>query len=177
MKKDLWQRAEELFHNALEHPPEARQAFLDEACGENAELRHQVEILISEDEQAGSFLDKPALANITASLDGSVGMIGKTISHYKIVEKIGQGGMGIVYLANDTLLGRKVAVKFLPDSLKQDETARKRFEREARSAAALDHPFICAIHDVGESEGKSFIVMEYLEGRTLGDKLTQGALT
>jgi serine/threonine protein kinase len=103
-------------------------------------------------------------------------MIGKGVSHYKIVEKIGQGGMGVVYLAHDALLDRKVAVKFLPDSLKQDETARKRFVREARSAAALDHPFICAIHEVGEAEGKSFIVMEYLEGQTHRDRLQQGAV-
>jgi predicted Ser/Thr protein kinase len=103
-------------------------------------------------------------------------MIGKTISHYEIVEKIGQGGMGIVYLAHDTSLDRKVAIKFLPDSLGQDEVARKRFDREARSAAALDHPFICAIHEVGEAEAKNFIVMEYLEGQTLKDRLAQGAV-
>jgi eukaryotic-like serine/threonine-protein kinase len=103
-------------------------------------------------------------------------MIGKTISHYKIIEKIGQGGMGIVVLAHDTLLDRKVAIKFLPDSLSQDETARKRFVREARSAAAIDHPFICAIHEVGEAEGKGFIVMEYLEGQTLRDRLAQGLI-
>ncbi len=103
-------------------------------------------------------------------------MIGKTFGHYRIVKQIGQGGMGVVYLAHDTLLDRKVAVKFLPDSLKQDETARKRFDREARSAAALDHPFICAIHEVGEAEGKSFIVMEHLEGQTLRDRLAQGSI-
>jgi eukaryotic-like serine/threonine-protein kinase len=103
-------------------------------------------------------------------------MIGKTLAHYEITSKIGEGGMGIVYLAHDTSLDRQVAVKFLPDSLKQDETARKRFVREARSAAALDHPFICAIHEVGEAEGKSFIVMEYLEGQTLRERLTQGAV-
>jgi eukaryotic-like serine/threonine-protein kinase len=103
-------------------------------------------------------------------------MIGKTFGHYRIVEKIGQGGMGEVFLAHDTSLDRKIAVKFLPDSLKQDETARKRFVREARSAAALDHPFICAIHEVGESEGKSFIVMEYLEGQTLRDRLARGTV-
>jgi serine/threonine protein kinase len=103
-------------------------------------------------------------------------MIGKVLSHYKIIEKIRQGGMGIVFLAHDTLLDRKVALKFLPEFLEQDETARKRFIREARSAAALDYPYICSIHDVGEAEGKSFIVMEYLEGQTLRDRLLQGTV-
>ena len=85
-------------------------------------------------------------------------MIGKQIAHYQVIEKIGQGGMGVVYLAQDTSLNRKVAIKFLPESVSQDETARKRFVREARSAAALDHPYICSIHEVGEAEGKNFIV-------------------
>lgn len=102
-------------------------------------------------------------------------MIGKALGRYTITSKLGEGGMGIVYLAHDTSLDRKVAIKFLPEVLKQDETARKRFDREARSAAALDHPFICAIHEIGEVEGKSFIVMEYLEGQTLNDRLAQGA--
>ena len=84
--------------------------------------------------------------------------------------------MGIVYLAHDASLDRRVAIKFLPDSVREDETAHKRFIREARSAAALDHPFICAIHEVGEAEGKSFIVMEYLEGQTLRDRLAQGSV-
>jgi tRNA A-37 threonylcarbamoyl transferase component Bud32 len=103
-------------------------------------------------------------------------MIGKTLAHYEITSKLGEGGMGVVYLAHDTSLDRKVAIKFLPESLNQDETARKRFVREARSAAALDHPFICAIHEVGEAEGKSYIVMEYLEGQTLRDGLAHGAI-
>ena len=103
-------------------------------------------------------------------------MIGETISHYKILKKTGQGGMGEVYLAYDTSLDRKVAIKILPESFQQDETARKRFLREARSAAALDHPFICNIHEVFEFEGKDFIVMEYVEGETLKERLGQGPI-
>jgi len=103
-------------------------------------------------------------------------VVGKTISHYRILEKIGQGGMGEVYLAQDTSLDRKVALKFLPEELEQDPTTRKRFLREAKSAAALDHPYVCQIHEVGEVEGKSFISMEYVQGTTLKEKLTEGPL-
>ncbi len=103
-------------------------------------------------------------------------MVGKTISHYRILEKIGQGGMGEVYLAQDTTLDRKVALKFLPEELEQDPMTRKRFLREAKSAAALDHPYVCQIHEVGEVEGKSFISMEYVQGTTLKEKLTEGPL-
>ena len=101
-------------------------------------------------------------------------MVGETISHYKVLEKIGQGGMGEVFLAQDTSLDRKVALKFLPEDLQQDPTARKRFLREAKSAAALDHPFICKIYQVGEAEEKPFIAMEYLQGITLREKLAGG---
>ncbi len=103
-------------------------------------------------------------------------MIGKTLDHYKILEKIGQGGMGEVFLAEDTSLHRKVALKFLPPAMLQDATARKRFIREARSAAALDHPYICHINEVGESDGQDFIVMEYVDGQSLREKLVQGPL-
>ena len=101
-------------------------------------------------------------------------MIGQTISHYRVLEKIGEGGMGEVYLAEDTSLDRKVALKFLPDYLQADEVAQKRFLREAKSAAALDHPYICKIFETGSAEGKNFIVMEYVKGQTLKEKLLQG---
>ena len=90
--------------------------------------------------------------------------VGQTISHYRVLEKIGQGGMGEVYLAEDTSLERHVALKFLSDDLERDELARKRFLREAKCAAALDHPYICHIHETGEIAGKIFIAMEFIEG-------------
>jgi serine/threonine-protein kinase len=103
---------------------------------------------------------------------------GKQVSRFKIIRRVGKGGMGEVYLAEDTSLGRQVALKFLPGSLQNDETARKRFVREAKSAAALDHPFICAIHEVDQtSEGEDFIVMEYVEGQTLSQRLVEGPLS
>ncbi len=101
-------------------------------------------------------------------------MIGQTFSKYRITDKIGEGGMGEVYRATDTVLEREVALKFLPEEMTQDDTARRRFLREAQSAAALDHPYICNIHDTGEIDGKDFIAMEYVAGQTLRDKLAAG---
>jgi serine/threonine protein kinase len=103
-------------------------------------------------------------------------VIGQTIAQYRVLAKLGQGGMGEVFLATDTQLGRQVALKFLPPKLQRDEKARRRFLREAKSAAALDHPFICHAHEVGNHEGRDFIAMEYVEGETLSTCLKRGPL-
>ena len=151
MKQERWRQAEELFHAALERAPEARRAFLNEACGEDHELRQLVEALISKDEHAGSFLEKAVLADVTVTLAARESLVGRQFGSYQVLSRLGAGGMGEVYRAHDSKLGRDVAIKTLPAEFARDSERLARFRREARTLASLNHPNIAAIYGLEKS--------------------------
>lgn len=167
---DRWQKVEELFHAALALEPGQRAAFLSQACASDPELRAEVELLINT-KKPKSQTDSTAQAAETGQADESVSFVGPIISHYRVRSRLGAGGMGEVYLADDLTLDRKVAVKVLPQNKQLDDNLRLRLIREARAAARLDHPNICSIYEVGEAEGHSFIAMQYIEGESLADRI------
>jgi Tol biopolymer transport system component len=172
MASDRWRQVESLYHAALARPAGERAAFLAEACGDDAEMRAEVESLIAQVDGASSFLESPAMIDEVSPLS----LVGRQLGAYRIDAPVGAGGMGEVYRAKDTRLGRDVAVKILPAAWVTDPQRRSRFEREARAIAALNHPHICTIHDVGHDAGVDFLVMELLEGRTLAARLARGPL-
>ena len=163
---EQWRQIESLYHAARERAPEERARFLDEACGSDEALRREVDSLLANEDLASTFLE-PETA---ASADEPVAP-GERVGPYVILELLGAGGMGEVYRAQDTRLHRHVAIKFLPRAFADDPAAMDRFQREARAASALNHPHICTIHDVGEFQGRSFLVMELLEGQSLRDRI------
>jgi RNA polymerase sigma factor (TIGR02999 family) len=178
MTPERWRQVETLFQAALRRPPEERNAFLDAECVAEPGLKDEVVSLLKADARAGSFLEAPAAAIPPAANERGPAP-GDRLGPYEIVGRLGAGGMGEVYRARDPRLGREVAIKVLTPGRAQDKDARARFEREAKTASALNHPHIVNIYEIGEAETLAgptyYIAMELVEGQTLRERLKGGA--
>ena len=167
-----WENLKEIFHSAVMLPSKERAAYLDQACDGDLSLRRRVEELLRSHEETGNLVDTPAYQAVAEMLiDGVELKAGSTVAHYRILSLLGEGGMGKVYLAEDTKLHRKVSLKFLSTNFAQDQERMRRFEQEARAISALNHPNILTIHEISESDGHRFIVTELIEGQTLRQRL------
>jgi serine/threonine protein kinase/Tol biopolymer transport system component len=176
MSDDHWSRVEQIYHGALEHPPEQRTRFIDEACCDNSSLRREVESLLAYHDRGDALLEGQALRRMIEDMT-SIGIgPGDLVGPYEIMARVGKGGMSEVYKARDVRLDRVVAIKILPSEFRIGPEHRSRVEREARAIAALSHPHICTLFDLGEQNSFQYLVMEYLEGETLADRLKRGAL-
>ncbi len=175
MTPERYRQAGELFYAALELRPDARAAFLAHACAADPAMRAEVESLLGAHEQTGRFIDEPpsaTAARLIAKLD-SEARAGQMIGRYRIVRLLGKGGMGEVYLAEDTRLNRRAALKLLPIESTRDDTRVRRFIQEARAASALNHPNIIAVYEIGEEAGTHFMAAELVEGQTLRELFRQ----
>ena len=174
MDSERWQKVKGLFDAVVGLAPLAREKFLVKSCGGDVELRRDVEKLLASSDDAKSFMEKPAAEAVAGLMFEPKNLAaGTSFGHYEIVKQIGAGGMGEVYLARDTKLDRKVAVKILNEKFAAHESNLQRFVQEAKAASALNHPNILVIHEIGKSENSNYIVSEYIEGETLRDNFKQ----
>jgi Tol biopolymer transport system component len=182
MTPERWQKIEQLCNAALECEPSQREAFLAQACRGDDDLRREVESLLAQEKPAERFLesdDAEVAIKVWTKMQGGEdeqSLVGRKLGSYKVLSLLGAGGMGEVYQARDTRLDRIVAIKVLPAHLSDRAELRERFEREARVVASLNHPHICTLHDIGQQDGIDYLVMEYLEGETLAQRLLKGPL-
>jgi tetratricopeptide (TPR) repeat protein len=189
VSEERWEQVRRLFFELAELGPEKRAARLDGLTKDDPELQAELERLLAANDRSqellGSFEDLISKPSFDPSSDSETptspsdphGLVGQTVSHYEVLELLGGGGMGVLYKAADARLGRTVALKFLPPQWGMDPTFKQRFEREARAVAALDHPNVCTIYEIGETEeGQSFISMAYYDGETVKEKIDAGPL-
>jgi eukaryotic-like serine/threonine-protein kinase len=176
MPADRWLRVEQLYNEAVDRDAAAREAYLDDACAGDAELRAEVASLLRFGVATGGFLDRPALADAAKGLAQDGEAPPPRVAGYEVLSLLGAGGMGLVYCARDVRLGREVALKVLARSIASDPAYRHRFEEEARAASGLNHPNIVTIYGVGDADGIPFIAMELVQGRTLRAVLASGPL-
>src|SRR5262250_53271 len=173
MEAKWWKRIKEVYNRALDLSGDERDGYLTEACGDDDDLRHEVESLLAAHEDAGTFLQSPAVEVAARGIAAdevsspTPQFIGRELANYKIISLLGRGGMGEVYLAEDKRLHRKVALKLLPAQFTNDAERVRRFEREANAASATNHPNILTIYEIGQAEGLRFIATEFVDGVTL----------
>lgn len=177
MTPERWQQVKAIFSSALQYQPEERGSFLKKACSGDTSLLDEVESLIRSHEKSGSFIDNPAYLAQGALNEESELFQGQLIANYEVLHCVGRGGMGEVYLAHDRRLNRKVALKLLPASSKQDADRLARFEHEARAASALNHPNILTIHEIQEINSVHLIATEFVEGETLRQRLSLSSMS
>jgi len=178
MRPEEWERCVEIFSAALRRQSEQRAAFIDHACAGDESLRREVMLLLCSHEESGDFISAPVFVSAPELLtdDDPDALVGTQIGPYRIESVLGRGGMGVVYLALDERLGRKVGLKLLPQSLAADMTHLGRLKREARTASALNHPNIVTIHEIGEADSTSYIASELIDGETLRQRLARGPI-
>ena len=181
MTPERWQRIKQIALEAMDLEPGQHADFLSAQCGGDEELRESVEKLLRADAKSGDTFER-AIAHTAQEVhnksvpEGSKSILNQTISHYRITEKLGEGGMGVVYKANDTKLDRPVALKFLAAHAIDDPEHKARFIRESKAAARLDHQNICSVYEIDEADGQTFLAMAFLEGQTIKDKIAERPL-